>query len=101
MVDYYNRDHCMDSFIFNRYVIERLINSIIVMHTFPIINIFAVGNTVAPGGHLFQLVVLVVAANFGGFLMSLTTMPRLIGMLATGILLQVSFSFILLIILTI
>lgn len=50
-----------------------------------------VGSSAAPGGHLFGLVVLVVAANFGGFLMSLTSLPRLIGMLATGILLQVFF----------
>ncbi|XP_031632102.1 sodium/hydrogen exchanger 9B2 [Contarinia nasturtii] len=47
-----------------------------------------VGETAGPGGQLFQLVVLVVASNFGGFLMSLTTLPRLIGMLATGILCQ-------------
>lgn len=47
-----------------------------------------VGETAAPGGQLFGLVVLIVAANFGGFLMSLTTLPRLIGMLATGILMQ-------------
>lgn len=51
-----------------------------------------VGSSAAPGGHLFGLVALVVAANFGGFLMSLTSLPRLIGMLATGILLQVFFS---------
>lgn len=49
-----------------------------------------VGGSAAPGGHLFGLVVLVVASNFGGFLMSLTSLPRLIGMLITGILLQVS-----------
>lgn len=48
-----------------------------------------VGSSAAPGGHLFGLVVLVVASNFGGFLMSLTSLPRLIGMLITGILLQV------------
>lgn len=49
-----------------------------------------IGDSAAPGGRLFGLVVLVVAANFGGFLMSLTTLPRLIGMLITGILFQVS-----------
>lgn len=48
-----------------------------------------VGETAAPGGRLFNLVVLTVAADFGGFLMSLTTLPRLIGMLITGILFQV------------
>lgn len=47
-----------------------------------------VGKTAAPGGHLFGLVLLVVASNFGGFLISLTTLPRLIGMLLTGILFQ-------------
>lgn len=47
------------------------------------------GETAAPGGQVFGLVVLTVAANFGGFLVSLTTLPRLIGMLFTGILFQV------------
>uniref|UniRef100_A0A182RX38 Na_H_Exchanger domain-containing protein n=1 Tax=Anopheles funestus TaxID=62324 RepID=A0A182RX38_ANOFN len=47
-----------------------------------------IGDTAAPGGQLFQLVVLTVAANFGGFLISLTTLPRLIGMLLVGILFQ-------------
>lgn len=45
----------------------------------------------APGGQLFSLVVLAVAANFGGWLISLTTLPRLIGMLAVGILFQVKY----------
>lgn len=48
-----------------------------------------IGSTAAPGGRLFGLVVLTVAANFGGFLVSLINLPRLIGMLATGILFQV------------
>lgn len=48
-----------------------------------------IGDTAAPGGQLFQLVVLTVAAHFGGWLMSLTTLPRLIGMLLVGILFQV------------
>lgn len=47
------------------------------------------GSTAAPGGHFFGMVLLIVASNFGGFLMSLTTLPRLIGMLITGILFQV------------
>ncbi|XP_063699645.1 sodium/hydrogen exchanger 9B2 [Culicoides brevitarsis] len=47
-----------------------------------------VGESAAPGGQLFSLVVLTVAANFGGWIISLTTLPRLIGMLFTGILLQ-------------
>lgn len=46
------------------------------------------GKTAAPGGHFFGLVLLIVAANFGGFLISLTTLPRLIGMLLTGIIFQ-------------
>lgn len=50
-----------------------------------------VGDSAAPGGQLFQLVVLTVAANFGGWLISLTTLPRLIGMLLVGILFQVIF----------
>lgn len=49
-----------------------------------------IGDTAAPGGQLFSLVVLTVAANFGGFLVSLTTLPRLIGMLAVGIAFQVN-----------
>lgn len=48
-----------------------------------------IGETAAPGGKLFGLVVLTVAANFGGWLISLTTLPRLIGMLLVGILFQV------------
>lgn len=48
-----------------------------------------VGETAAPGGQLFGLVVLTVSANFGGFLVSLTTLPRLIGMLIVGIIFQV------------
>lgn len=47
-----------------------------------------IGETASPGGPLFSLVVLAVAANFGGWLISLTTLPRLIGMLAVGILFQ-------------
>lgn len=54
-----------------------------------------IGSTAAPGGRLFGLVVLTVAANFGGFLVSLINLPRLIGMLATGILFQVKCSSIL------
>uniref|UniRef100_A0A1I8MUZ4 Cation/H+ exchanger transmembrane domain-containing protein n=1 Tax=Musca domestica TaxID=7370 RepID=A0A1I8MUZ4_MUSDO len=47
-----------------------------------------IGDSAAPGGQLFSLVVLAVAANFGGYLISLTTLPRLIGMLLVGILFQ-------------
>lgn len=47
-----------------------------------------IGDTAAPGGQLFSLVTLTVAANFGGWLVGLTTLPRLIGMLFTGILMQ-------------
>ena len=47
-----------------------------------------IGKSAAPGGQLFSLVTLTVAANFGGWLMGLTTLPRLIGMLLTGILMQ-------------
>ncbi|XP_054745114.1 sodium/hydrogen exchanger 9B1 isoform X1 [Anastrepha obliqua] len=47
-----------------------------------------IGDSAAPGGQLFNLVVLAVAANFGGWLISLTTLPRLIGMLLVGILFQ-------------
>lgn len=50
--------------------------------------ILIIGPTAAPGSRLFRLVVLVIAADFGGFLVSLTTLPRLIGMLIVGILFQ-------------
>lgn len=53
-----------------------------------------IGDSAAPGGQLFSLVVLAVAANFGGYLISLTTLPRLIGMLLVGILFQVGTSFV-------
>lgn len=46
------------------------------------------GEAAAPGGQLFSLVTLTIAANFGGWLFGLTTLPRLIGMLLTGILMQ-------------
>jgi Kef-type K+ transport system membrane component KefB len=46
------------------------------------------GETAAPGGQLFGLAVLCIAAHFGGWLMSLTTLPALIGMLMVGILFQ-------------
>ncbi|XP_034231222.1 sodium/hydrogen exchanger 9B2 isoform X2 [Thrips palmi] len=50
---------------------------------------FAVlGDTLAPGGDLFSLAVLTVAAHFGGWLVSLTTLPALVGMLLVGILFQ-------------
>ncbi|CAG9767909.1 unnamed protein product [Ceutorhynchus assimilis] len=41
-----------------------------------------------PNGQLFQLLVLVLAGKFGGWLVSLTTLPGLIGMLFTGMLMQ-------------
>ncbi|EDV99191.1 sodium/hydrogen exchanger 9B2 isoform X2 [Drosophila grimshawi] len=53
-----------------------------------IVAFVIIGDTAAPGGQLFSLVVLTVAANFGGYLISLTTLPRLIGMLLVGILFQ-------------
>ncbi|XP_031763854.2 sodium/hydrogen exchanger 9B2-like isoform X1 [Galleria mellonella] len=47
------------------------------------------GNTVAPGGQLFMLVVLTIAAHFGGWLMvKITTLPALIGMLIVGIVMK-------------
>ncbi|XP_048509188.1 sodium/hydrogen exchanger 9B2 [Athalia rosae] len=47
-----------------------------------------IGDDAAPGGQLFGLATLCIAAHFGGWLFSLTTLPALIGMLMTGILLQ-------------
>ena len=46
------------------------------------------GQTASPGGQLFGVAVVCIAAHFGGWLMSLTTLPPLIGMLLTGLLLQ-------------
>lgn len=48
-----------------------------------------VGDAAKPGGPLFDLIALIVAAHIGGFIVSLTSLPRLIGMLAMGILVQV------------
>lgn len=42
----------------------------------------------APGGQLFGLATLAIAAHFGGWLMSLTTLPALIGMLFVGMIFQ-------------
>ncbi|XP_011643733.1 uncharacterized protein LOC105431319 [Pogonomyrmex barbatus] len=47
-----------------------------------------IGNDAAPGGPLFGLAALCIAAHFGGWLISLTTLPALIGMLITGLILQ-------------
>ncbi|KAG5871506.1 hypothetical protein JTB14_027169 [Gonioctena quinquepunctata] len=44
--------------------------------------------TAPPDGILFQLILLSICAHFGGWLMSLTTLPALIGMLFTGVLMQ-------------
>lgn len=64
--------------------------SIIIIGIISWLILYAIlGQTAAPGGHFFGMVLLIVASNFGGFLMSLTTLPRLIGMLITGILFQV------------
>lgn len=54
-----------------------------------ITSFIIIGKSAEPGGQLFSLVILAVASNFGGYLISLTTLPRLIGMLAVGILFQV------------
>ncbi|KAK2587218.1 hypothetical protein KPH14_002958 [Odynerus spinipes] len=47
-----------------------------------------IGEDAAPGGPLFGLAALSIAAHFGGWLFSLTTLPALIGMLITGLILQ-------------
>ncbi|KAJ8968681.1 hypothetical protein NQ314_002172, partial [Rhamnusium bicolor] len=48
-----------------------------------------VGDTAAPpDGVLFQLIILSICSYIGGWLMSLTTFPALVGMLLTGILFQ-------------
>ncbi|XP_030021395.1 sodium/hydrogen exchanger 9B2 isoform X1 [Manduca sexta] len=47
------------------------------------------GDTAAPGGQLFMLAVLTIAAHFGGWLMmKVTTLPALIGMLFVGIIMK-------------
>ncbi|KAJ2953557.1 hypothetical protein O0L34_g1158 [Tuta absoluta] len=47
------------------------------------------GETAAPGGQLFMLVMLTLSAYFGGWLMQkITTLPALIGMLLVGILVK-------------
>nr|CAH7740421.1 unnamed protein product [Callosobruchus chinensis] len=47
-----------------------------------------IGETAGPSGMLFQLIILSICAHIGGWLMSLTTLPGLVGMLFTGIILQ-------------
>ncbi|CAH0557631.1 unnamed protein product [Brassicogethes aeneus] len=42
----------------------------------------------APNGKLFQIILLSLLSYFGGWIVSLTTLPALIGMLFTGLLLQ-------------
>ncbi|XP_055589176.1 sodium/hydrogen exchanger 9B2 isoform X1 [Uranotaenia lowii] len=68
--------------------IARIISIILIGVLLWITAYVIIGDSAAPGGQLFQLVVLTVAANFGGFLISLTTLPRLIGMLLVGLLFQ-------------
>ncbi|KAG5868114.1 hypothetical protein JTB14_002906 [Gonioctena quinquepunctata] len=48
-----------------------------------------VGDIAAPpDGKLFQLILLALGAHLGGWLMSLTTLPALVGMLFTGLIFQ-------------
>ncbi|CAH2008989.1 unnamed protein product [Acanthoscelides obtectus] len=47
-----------------------------------------IGESAGPSGMLFQLIILSICAHIGGWLMSLTTLPGLVGMLFTGIILQ-------------
>nr|CAD7424897.1 unnamed protein product [Timema monikensis] len=46
------------------------------------------GRTAAPGGQLFGLAMLCIAAHFGGWLFTLVNLPALVGMLVVGILFQ-------------
>ncbi|EDW87827.2 sodium/hydrogen exchanger 9B2 isoform X1 [Drosophila yakuba] len=68
--------------------VSRLISIILIGVLIWVTAFVIIGDSAAPGGQLFGLVVLTVAANFGGYLISLTTLPRLIGMLMVGILFQ-------------
>ncbi|XP_024082541.1 sodium/hydrogen exchanger 9B2 isoform X2 [Cimex lectularius] len=47
-----------------------------------------IGSDAAPGGQLFDIAVLCIAAHFGGWIFHMATMPPLVGMLAVGILYQ-------------
>lgn len=48
-----------------------------------------VGNSAAPpDGQLFQIALLAIFAHFGGWLINLTTLPALVGMLVVGIVMQ-------------
>lgn len=47
-----------------------------------------VGDMAAPGGQLFGLATLAIAAHLGGYLITLTTLPALVGMLIVGIVFQ-------------
>jgi Kef-type K+ transport system membrane component KefB len=50
--------------------------------------LYCKGEDAAPGGQLFDIAVLCIAANFGGWILSRFTMPPLVGMLLVGILWQ-------------
>ncbi|XP_064548895.1 sodium/hydrogen exchanger 9B2-like [Drosophila montana] len=67
---------------------SRLVSLICIGALLWIVSFVIIGHSAAPGGQLFDLVVLTVAANFGGYLVSLATLPRLIGMLLVGLLFQ-------------
>ncbi|TDG45673.1 hypothetical protein AWZ03_007948 [Drosophila navojoa] len=67
---------------------SRLVSLIAIGALLWIVSFVIIGHAAAPGGQLFGLVVLTVAANFGGYIISLTTLPRLIGMLLVGLLFQ-------------
>ncbi|KAF6215470.1 hypothetical protein GE061_010224 [Apolygus lucorum] len=49
---------------------------------------FVIGPDAAPGGQLFDIAALCIAANFGGWIFRMITLPPLVGMLAVGILFQ-------------
>lgn len=47
------------------------------------------GETAAPGGQLFMMAVLTIAAHFGGWLVvKVTSLPPLVGMLIVGIIMK-------------
>lgn len=41
-----------------------------------------------PNGRVYQLILLSISAHFGGWIVSLTTLPALVGMLSTGLIFQ-------------
>lgn len=79
---------CPYPFGLNYRQFSRITALIIILLSTYIILFALIGDPIAPGGYLFQLIILYAAAYVGGWLISLTRLPALIGMLLVGLLFQ-------------